>query len=157
MARYTLTADETAILTTWLFEPSGYLDQAFRADGQTARNALAAAPTLDVADWILTNTKHPNCLASDWLECRMVWWIRAHDGVNVTANQLPPDVASWRTTLQQWVDSIGAALQRVPAAARDTSPIGLYNAAGQLVGTVGSGTHFTRQQAHVTKVREVIG
>lgn len=158
MARYTLTADETAILTTWLFEPLGYLDQAFRTDGQTARQALAANAALDVAEWILTNTKHPDCLASDWLECRIVWWLRTHDNININANQLPPDVTSWRPILQQWVDSIDEAFVRVPLATRDqVSIVTLYNAASQVAGTVGSGTHLARQKSNVQKVRGVTG
>lgn len=157
MARYTLTTDEQSILTTWLFEPSGYLDQAFRTDGQTARQALAAQPVLDVANWILTNTKHPNCLASDWLECRMVWWLRANNNVNVNAPQMPPDVATWRPILQQWVESIDAAFTRASPVARDASLTTLYDATSAPIGTVGSGSHLSRQKSSVGKVRTVTG
>jgi hypothetical protein len=158
MARYTLAADEKSVLETWLFEPSGYLDQAFRADGQTARQALAATPALDITNWIRTNTRHPNCLLSDWVECGMVWWLLKNDGVNVNANQVPAEASTWRPILQQWVDSIDAAFQRVPQAQRDqATTVTLYSSSGAQVGTVGSGTHLARQSSGVGKVRTVTG
>jgi hypothetical protein len=111
-----------------------------------------------VADWILTNTKHPNCLASDWLECRIAWWLRESNNININANQVPPDVATWRPILQQWVDSIDQAIARVPVATRDQAgTMTLYDRTGQVVGTVGAGTHLTRQKSGVGKVRSVTG
>ncbi len=56
MPSYNLTNMQARILTTWLFEPNGYLDFAIRSsDGQTAREALVADGGLDVSQWIRDN------------------------------------------------------------------------------------------------------
>jgi hypothetical protein len=119
MARYNLNANEASILTSWLFEEGGYLDNAIREDGQSARAALLATPALDVTNWIRTNTPNPMINVGDWNDTGMVWWMRASDGVNINRSQLPTETASWVAKLQEWDASIADAFVRVSQAARD--------------------------------------
>jgi hypothetical protein len=129
MARYNLNSNEAQILTSWLYEEAGYLDSAINELGVSAREALVATPTLDVTQWIRSNTRGAFADPETWAGCGMVWWIRANNGVNVTRNQLPPETAQWVATLQAWDTSIASAFIRVSQAARDgnTVPITAEN------------------------------
>jgi hypothetical protein len=107
MPRYTLDANQQAVLTGWLFEASqGGLDRAMNVAGVTARQALAETPTLDVEAWVRANTKHPRCGAYDWAECAAMWWLWKHSGVNVsrfTVASLPfwvQWVLDWKTAIE---------------------------------------------------------
>lgn len=120
MPAYNLTAPQLAILTSFLFEEGGYLDAARNDLGVTARSALAADAGLDIAQWIRTQTPAPDLFAlSDWEECGMVWWIRAHDQVNITPPTKPPEAAAWALILQTWIDAVSNAFSRFSEAIRN--------------------------------------
>lgn len=123
MARYNINANELSILTSWLFEVDGYLDLAINDVGVSARSALLATPSLNVTNWIRTNTRGAFTDPATWDECSMVWWMRANDNVNITVATLPPEKNNWIAKLQLWDQSISDAFIRVPQAARDSSTV----------------------------------
>ena len=130
MARYTFNTNESRIVTSWLYEPSGYLDQAVNASGVSARQALAQNANLDVTQWIRTNTKGSGTAQSDWDECAMVWWMRASSGVNITSQNVPAEKAAWIATLTEWDVSITAAFDRASEAIRNGQTVTLATATG---------------------------
>ncbi len=154
MASYNLAAPETQVVATWLFEPQGYLDVAVRAsDGQTAREALAADPGLDVTQWVRDN---PQQQPANSGEAAMVWWIRAHDQVNITLPSRPPESASWIAILQEWGASIDAGFARVPQNERDGNSVSLFDETGAPDGAMPSGAHLARQQRLISRVLGVL-
>lgn len=155
MARYTLNTNENRIVTSWLFEPSGYLDQAVNASGQSARQALAANANLDVAQWIRTNTKAAGTAQSDWDECAMVWWVRANSGANITTNNRPVEWEAWAARLGEWDASITAAFDRAGQTIRNGQAVTLTTSAGGTL-TMAAGAHLANQQQLCGKVIPVL-
>lgn len=149
MPQYNLAAPEEQVVVTWLFEPDGYLDFAVCvSDGQTAREALAADPGLDVAQWIRDNPQtDPQAT-----EAAMVWWIWRNDQVNVTPPARPPEAASWVAILQGWDASIDAGFARAPQAARNANTVPLFDEAGAADGTMPAGAQLAHQQQIIAKV-----
>lgn len=156
--KYTLNNNERDIVTTWLFEPFGYLDAAKNADCVSARQALAATPTLDVTQWIRDNTMGCGTGASDWQETAMIWWIRANSGVQITVATLPPEAAFWDSVLTSWGVTLDDAVARVSAIQRNANGcvITMYGADGQTAGTIPCGNQLLSQSSMVTKVIEVL-
>ena len=155
MARYNLNANEVSILTSWLFEASGYLDNAVNASGVSAREALVATPSLDVTVWIRTNTRGPSTDPDTWDECGMVWWMRANDNVNLNANQLPPEKDAWVAKAQQWDQSIADAFVRVPQLARDSNTVTITAENGSTT-TRPAGQQLVQQRSLYGKVLPVL-
>lgn len=154
MATYTLTMPERQILISWLFEPDGYLDGAIRVvDGQTARQAFAANPALDVPQWVRDN---PQLRIGQSTECAMVWWIWKTSGVNITSRNRPPEAAQWAAVLREWDASIVAAFDRANEAIRNTGSVSLTAENGS-VSTMPSGQHLTQQRNLISKVLAVLG
>lgn len=153
MPQYNLTAFEEQIVVSWLFEPWGYLDFAVRSsDGQTAREALAADPTLDVAQWVRDNTMtDPQAT-----ETGMVWWIWKNDQVNVTPPGRPPEAAEWVAILEGWDASIQAGFSRSSQADRNRNTIPFTNEDGSDGGTMPAGAHLAQQQSMINKVSGVL-
>jgi hypothetical protein len=153
MPRYNLTQTQTSIIVTWLFEPNGYLDFAKRQDtGQSAREALALDPDLDVVQWV---RDHPQT-EPEATETAMVWWIWKHDQVNVTPPSRPPEAAAWTAILAAWDASIQAGFDRGSQAERDSKVTQLYDENGVEAGTFPSGAHLAQQQQIITKVTGVL-
>lgn len=153
MPSYNLAAPELQVVTTWLFEPQGYLDFAVRvADGQSAREALLADPGLDVAQWIRDNPQ-TNPQAT---ETAMTWWIRTSDQVNVTPPTRPPEASAWIAILQIWDVSINAGFARSPLAARNAKSVSLYDENSVADGTMPAGAQLAHQQQIISKVIGVL-
>lgn len=155
MARYNLNTNERAILTSWLFEVEGYLDAAVNNTGLSARNALLATPGLDVTAWIRSNTMGASTDPDNWVQCGMVWWMRAKDGVNVVKNQLPPETATWITILQLWDQSIADAFVRVSEVARNAATVQITAEDGS-TSTMPAGTQLVQQRSLFSKVLPVL-
>lgn len=153
MPSYNLAAPEEQVVVTWLFEPQGYLDFAVRvSDGQTAREALAADPGLDVTQWIRDNPPtDPQAT-----ETAMVWWIWKNDQVNVTPPTRPPETTAWLAILQNWDASIDAGFARSPQAARNKNTVPLYDETGTAGGTMPAGAQLAHQQQIISKVVGVL-
>jgi hypothetical protein len=156
VARYNLSTPEQQVVTTWLFEPDGYLDVAVNEAGVSARQARQASPTLDVAQWIRTNTRGTQTDERDWTSCGMAWWIRANDGVNVNPPQRPPESIAWRAILAEWDESITRGFGNVPQSNRNASTVPLYDATGAAAGTMPAGNHLAAQKSMISKVLGVI-
>ena len=157
MPRYNLAAPEGQIIVTWLFEPNGYLDYAVRvSDGQTARQALAADPDLDVTQWVRDN----ELTEPEAEETGMVWWIWKNNQVNISPPNRPPEAAGWVSILDRWVAQIIAALANDPGGARrnneGTGRI-VYDETGTEVGYIPSGSDLTHQRTMANKVIGVLG
>lgn len=151
---YNLTQIEVRIVTTWLFEPNGYLDFAVRvSDGQSARQALALDPLLDVTQWIRDNPQDDPVTST---EVGMVWWIRANDQVNIPVPQRPAEAATWAAILKIWDESITTGLGRVGMAQRNNTSITTFDETGQIEGSIPAGSHLAQQQQMVTKVLGVL-
>jgi len=155
MPQYNLTQTQLEIVTSWLFEASGYLDVAVNNLGISARAALILDPILDVANWIRINIKGSSTAQSDWEECGMVWWIRANDAVNITPPTRPPEAAAWVTKLQEWDASINAGFNRVPQSQRDSSTVPITAEDGS-ISTMPAGSNLSQQQQIITKVIGVL-
>lgn len=155
MARYNLNANESSILTSWLFEPGGYLDGAVNDVGVSARQALSAQTSLDVSEWIRTNTIGQATSQLDWEECSMVWWMRSRNGVNVNGPQLPPETALWIARLQQWDQSISDAFVRVSQTARDGHTVTITAENGSTT-TRPAGQQLVQQRSLFSKVLTVL-
>ena len=153
MATFTLNANERAIITSWLFEAQGYLDNAVNDQGITARQALSATPGLNVLTWIRSNANGGD--ADSWNECAMVWWIRISDGVNITPPNRPPERLTWDVILAGWADSIDRAFVRVSETARNANTVPLTSEAG-VVSTMPAGTNLIHQRSLFDKVRGVL-
>lgn len=156
MPSFNMTQPQLNILTTWLFEPNGYLDFAVNDAGVTARQALAADPGLDVTQWVRDNTMMPGGDLISWNEVAMIWWIRANDQVNIPTPQRPPESAEWATILHEWDESINAGFARVPQNERDSNSITLFDEQQQPAGTMPAGSHLAQQQQIINKVLGVI-
>lgn len=162
MPQYNLTPTQMQILTTWLYEPFGYLDTVALDIGQSARQALQAQPTLDVTQWVRDHTAGGWSFNGEPAEAEspmglaMVWWIRAHDQVNITPPSRPPETAQWVAILNGWDASINAGFARTPQAQRDASTVTMYDANGQVSGTIPSGSHLAQQQQIISKVLGVL-
>ena len=155
MARYTLNTNESSILTSWLFEVGGYLDSAVNNAGVSARQALAAQPSLDISVWIRTNTIGAFTDPATWDECAMVWWMRSREGVNINANQLPVEKTQWIAKLQAWRQSIDDAFIRVSQAARDGSNVTI-TAENGTTATRPAGQQLVQQRSLFDKVLTVL-
>jgi hypothetical protein len=157
-AKYTFNNTERDIVTSWLFEPSGYLDAAKNVACVSARQALTATPTLDVTQWIRDNTLGCGTHVSDWNETAMVWWMRANSGVNITQANRPPEAAAWDVILFQWGYTLDDAIARVSAIQRNANgcAITMYGSDSQTNGTIPCGNQLLSQSSLVTKVREVL-
>ena len=155
MPQYNLTGPEREIAVSWLFEPVGYLDNAVNSSGVSARQALAAEPTLDVTVWIRTNTKAAATDQRDWDATGMVWWIWKKNGVNVTPPQRPPEAAAWIGILQEWAASIDRAFLRVDSVARNASTVPITAEDGSQ-STMPAGTQLIHQRSMFEKVIGVL-
>lgn len=155
MPSYNLTQQSRDIITSWLYEPYGYLDLAVNDQGESAQQQLLLNPSLDVTEWIRTNTKGPG-EQSDWDECSMLWWILTHDQINVPVPQLPAEAAAWAAILHSWDDSINAGFARVPQNERNTTAYILYNSSKQAWGSIPSGAYLAQQQQFISKVLAVL-
>lgn len=155
MARYVLTGDELRLLTTWLFEASGYLESATRvSDASTASQALEADPDLDVAAWIAAETMTDPPSAD---EGAMSWWIHENHGVTINREDLPVEAPRWAKVLESWDSSIIAGFTRSPKADRDSqSTRDLCNQDGSVDKTIGSGTHLELQRSIIAKALTVL-
>ncbi len=153
MPQYNLASPEAQIIVSWLFEPYGYLDFAVRSsDRQTAREALAADPMLDVTQWLQSNTMtDPQAT-----ETGMTWWIWKNDQVNIVPPQRPPAAAEWVTILQGWDASIQAGFARVSQADRNINTVPLTNDDGSDGGTMPAGAQLAHQQTFISKVLGVL-
>lgn len=157
MARYTLTQSQREVLVSWLFEPGGYLDAAVNDAGQSARQALAADPNLDVTVWIRTNTKGADVAQSDWDACAMVWWIWKHENINIRPQDLPPETPIWLALLDEWSQSIVDGFARISKETRDgSSTVNIYDASGLLIGAQFGGTHLENQNGSFIAVTSVL-
>ena len=153
MPQYNLAAPEEQVIVTWLFEPNGYLDYAVRvSDGQTAREALAVDPDLDVTQWVRDN----ELTESQAEETGTVWWIWKNDQVNIPPPNRPPEVDRWATILQSWDDSINAGFARAPQNQRDSNTVNIYGEDGALTGTMPAGAQLAHQQGLIRKVLGVL-
>ena len=155
MPQYNLTGPEREIIISWLFEPVGYLDVAVNYLGVSARQALAATPSLDVTVWIRTNTPGAGIDQEDWSATGMVWWIWKKNGVNVTPPQRPPESALWVTILQKWAASIDDAIVRVSEVVRNASTVPITAEDGTK-STMPSGTQLIHQRSMCDKVIGVL-
>ena len=155
MPQYNLTGPEREIVVSWLFEQVGYLDVSVNDAGVSARQALAATPTLDVTVWIRTNTKGAAVDQRDWDATAMVWWIWKHNGVNVTPPQRPPESALWVSILQEWAASIDRAFLRVDSVARNANTVGITAEDGTM-STMPAGTQLIAQRSMFDKVIGVL-
>lgn len=155
---YDLTQNEARVLTSWLFEPNGYLEMAVNNAGVSAMDALRGAPDLDVPQWIRDNTRGAATDPRDWDECAMVWWLRAHDRVNVPRLDRPLEAASWMATLQGWDVTIGTGLaERGDVLTRNERPAKeMIDVRGNTDGVIPSGTHLIHQQQVISKVTAVL-
>ncbi len=154
MPSYNLTNMQARILTTWLFEPNGYLDFAIRSsDGQTAREALVADGGLDVSQWIRDNPQQDPVASS---EVGMVWWIKANDQVNIPPASRPPEAVAWAAILTGWDDSINAGFARASQSSRNDSSVDMFDADQQPDGVVPAGAHLAQQQQIISKVLGVL-
>lgn len=153
MPQYNLASPEEQVVVTWLFEPQGYLDFAVRvSDGQSAREALQADPGLDVTQWVRNNTlTEPQAT-----ETGMIWWVWAHDQVNVTPPSRPPETTTWIAILEGWDASIDAGFARAPQAARNASTVPMYDESGIADGTMPAGAQLAHQQQIISKVIGVL-
>lgn len=156
--KYTLNNNERDIVTTWLFEPFGYLDAAKNSECVSARSALNATPSLNVTQWIRDNAIGCGTVVSDWNETAMIWWIRANSGINLTAGTLPPESAFWDSILAAWGVTLDDAIARVSAIQRNANGcvVTMYGADGQTAGTIPCGNQLLSQSSLVTKVRDVL-
>jgi len=150
MAKYTLTTDEKRVLTSWLYEPNGYLDSAVNSSGVSARQALSANSSLNVTEWIRSNIKHSNTIQSNWDECSMCWWLLVSDNVNITQQTKPAEYNTWKAILLRWKNEIDLAFTVVPKTQRDLINMNVYSAGG-IITTMSNGSHFANQQSIQTK------
>lgn len=153
MPQYNLAAPEEQIIVSWLFEPDGYLDFAVRAsDGQTARQALAADPNLDVTQWVRDNALTDPQAA----ETGMVWWIWKFDRINVTPPSRPPETDAWVAVLNSWDASIQTGFSRASQSDRNSNTVPLTNEDGSDGGTMPAGAQLAHQQSLISKVLGVL-
>lgn len=155
MARYNLNTPETQIITSWLFESQGYLDSAVNDVGVSARQALVTTPSLDILAWIRTNQPSQLIDPDNWVQCAMVWWIRANNGVNININQKPAERLIWIPILNTWAASIDDAFVRVPQVIRDSKTVLITAEDGTIV-TRPSGLHLVQQRSMIDKVLLVV-
>lgn len=148
MATYNLTGPEQQIITSWLFEPGGYLDSAVNNLGVSARQALVAQPTLNVLTWIRTNTPDANTDPDNWSQTGMIWWIRISNGVNITNPNRPPERIPWRAYLTLWNDS----LVQNPG---DTTPVKIFAENGA-ESTMPANSNRVQQRNMIAKVLGVM-
>ncbi len=154
MPQFNLAAPEEQIVVSWLFEPFGYLDFAIRSsDGQTARQALAADPGLDVTQWVRGNAMLDPAISS---EVGMVWWMWKNDQVSIPPPQKPAEAAEWAAILQGWADSIQAGFNRASQADRNINTVPLTNEDGSDGGTMLAGSQLVHQQSFISKVLRVL-
>lgn len=153
MPQYNLAAPEEKVIITWLFEPNGYLDYAVRvSDGQTAREALASDPDLDVTQWVRDN----ELTEPQAGETGMVWWIWKNDQINIPPPQQPPEAAHWVDILNVWNASIQAGFDRASQRDRNTNMVNIYGEDGALIGTMPAGAQLAHQQALISKLLSVL-
>jgi hypothetical protein len=156
MAKWNLNANSEKVVRSWLFETESYLDQAVRlSDGQTARQALLADPTLDVTTWIRANTQATYTVitvqGSPVLisEPAMVWYIRAKDNAQITPTNrpLPAEIAGWSAILTLWVNQINVALANDPGGTlRDQTSVPITDTTGAALTPMGAGLHLLTQR-----------
>lgn len=152
------------IVTTWLYEPVGYLDVKSNLTGLTARETLAVTPTLDILAWWRTNLPGGFTFGGDpepggfdnAFQLAMWWWIRSKSGVNITNPQKPPETPQWITYLNQVVASIDAGFSRGGVAVRNEKTVQLYDSTGAQAGTMPAGNHLASQQSMCNKVLNVL-
>ncbi len=153
MPSYNLTGPQTEILTSWLYEVDGYLDGARDSFGLSARQALSLGQTTDVTEWIRTSTRNVGTPVSAWTECALVWWVRSHEGVNITPPTRPPETADWIAILTAWDTSIVAAFANAGEAARNQGTVTL-TAENGAVSTMPAGQQLVQQR---NVIRNVLG
>src|SRR3990172_2877073 len=155
MPQYNLTGPEKEIVVSWLFEQVGYLDVAVNDAGVSARQALAATPSLDVTVWIRTQVKGVGVDQRDWDGTGMVWWIWKRNGVNITPPQRPPERLLWVSILQEWAASIDDAFVRVNSVARNANTVPMTAEDGTM-STMPAGTQLIHQRSMFLKVTDVL-
>jgi hypothetical protein len=148
MATYNLTGPEQQIITSWLFEEGGYLDAAVNSLEVSAREALDANPSLNVLEWIRTNSPGFFTDPDNWSQCGMIWWIRINNGVNINNPQRPPERLAWRAYLAVWNES----LVQNPG---DVTPIQMTAADGTLF-TMPANSNRVQQRNLIAKVLTVM-
>ena len=161
MPSYSLTPDEQKILTTWLYEPNGYLDYFSLSASSTIRAQLKADPDLDVPAWIDANAGGGWRLLGERHdaggdECAMVWWTLANDGKDISLAELPAEAERWAGTLRDWEISIDRAFQDVSKEDFNRQSKDLYDASEQKDGNMGTGDHLDRQKRMGTAVAVVL-
>jgi len=132
----------------------GLAAQATDINGVSARQALALAPALDMSEWIRLGVKHSNTQQSDWDECGMVWWIRAHDNVNVLV--APLLAAGWIDILAAWDASIEEAWKRASLLARNQGDAATLTDEFGITSTMPAGAHLQNQQSLIGKVLSML-
>ena len=156
MPSFNLTNTQRDIITTWLYEPNGYLEEAVNDVGLSALEAWQADNGLDVSQWIRDNSPNASVSPSDWSEAAMIWWILVNDQVNVPKGQRPPEWAAWSAILTNWDISINTGFGNVSQANRNATNVQLYDETQAPNGTVPAGAHLAQQQQIITKVIGVL-
>lgn len=162
--KYNLSSPEYRILTSWLYESPGYLDLRSERAGETAREALAADPALDVVQWFRDNDNGDSPRwtflggDADWWadETPMVWWIRSKDNVDVPEADVPSESLIWIVILEGWDDSINAGFARQSQQARNQTSVPITDENGDPDGTIPAGSHLAHQQNIITKAVNVL-
>ncbi len=165
---YNMAAPELEVLTTWLYEPHGYLDFACRvSDGRCGRQAWELDNALDFVQWIREN---PQIDPESSTEAQMVWWIVENDQVNIQPPNRPPESPAWVTILEGWDASIDAGFARVPQGARNSTSINMYvetscpvgwksgddSLACSVSGSIPAGAHLAHQKNIISKVLGIL-
>lgn len=174
---FNLTNLERELLTSWLFEPIGWLDIACRvSDGQCARQAWEQNNAIDFVQWVRDNPQTDagqGCTVAE-VDCSgemaMVAWMLDNDQVNITPPNRPEETAGWIAVLNAYDASIDAGFARAPQSVRNNKtqpiydenscPIGYTASDPQtdciVTGSQPSGAHLARQQQIITKVLNVL-
>jgi len=158
---YSLTTEEVQVITSWLFEPVGYLDTKSNTLNRTARQALGLESSLDVIQWVHDNGNQGWDFDNRRLdfvgnELSMIWWIRRNNGVNISRQSRPIESSSWIAILQAWDASIIAGFVRASQQTRNSnSNITICDESGNIT-TMPAGDQLANQQKIIAKVLGVL-
>ncbi len=167
---YRLAPLQMQVVTTFLFEPFGYLDALMQlSSGLTFRELVNTNADLEIDAFVRADALQPETdiafVGGDPIgddptakETAMYWWIWKHDQERPALLPPPADLEAWSAALFSFEASIIASFNRTPMHVRDDtgSMRTLYDETGESVGMIRPGLQLLVQLFLGTKILDVI-